>query len=75
MHVRHLAHVIEIDRLVLDAAIDRPALRLRSLIEAEIVRALSGARLPVDAGSGDLRARIAGEVARSVVGAVRGSER
>jgi hypothetical protein len=75
MHMNEAAHVIEIDRLVLTGVSERGVGRMRSPIEAEVARTLSGVDLPESAAVPNLGTRIAAEVARSVVHAVRGSER
>lgn len=66
------AHIIEIDRIVLTGFDLRNPRRLVALIEAEVLRALSGSDLRTSTGVADSETGVAGEVARTVVQSVQG---
>jgi hypothetical protein len=63
------AHIIDIDSLMLTGVDQRNTSRSSALIEAE---ALSGSDLRTSTGVANTEARVAGEVARSVVRSVQG---
>lgn len=69
------AHVIEIDRLVLTGTAGYRPDRLRALIAAEVQRVVLGAGIPREVATPNAETSVAGEVAHSVVQAVRGGER
>lgn len=66
------AHVIDIDRIVLTGADLRNPDRLNALIEAEVRRALEGTGLRTLAGVANNEARVAGEVAQTVMRSIQG---
>jgi hypothetical protein len=69
-----VAHIIEIDRIVLTGVTQYRADRLHSLIEAEVQRVLSSAGISQGVTAPNTEIRVAGEVARSVVQMVRSGE-
>ena len=69
------AHIIEIDHIVLTGATECPSDRLRSLVEAEVQSALSGTGIPRVAVASNREMNVAGEIAGSVVQAVKGRQR
>jgi hypothetical protein len=68
----HVAHIIDIDSIVLTGADVRNPDQLRALIEGEVLRRLKGTGLRATTGLVNNEARVAGEVARTVVRSVRG---
>ncbi len=70
--MRDKAHIIEIERLVLDGVSPRDFAKVRPLVEAEVQRALQGLAPPAAralAGRGDA---VAAEVASAVSHSLRG---
>jgi hypothetical protein len=66
------AHVIEIDSIVLTGLDQLHPDSLNALIEAEVLRALSGSDLQTSTGIANSEMRVAGEVAKTVVRSVQG---
>ena len=66
------AHIIDINGIVLTGIDLRNPDRLNALIEAEVLRALSGSDLRTSTGVANSETRVAGEVARTVVRSVQG---
>lgn len=66
------AHIIEIDSIVLMGADLRDPDRLSILIEAEVLRALSGSDSRTSPGIASSETRVAGEVARTVMQSIQG---
>ncbi len=66
------AHIIDIDSIVLTGVDQRHLGNLSALIETEILRALGGAGLRTPTAIPNSEARVAGEVARTVVKSLRG---
>lgn len=60
------AHIIEIERLVLDGVNQREVAEARPLIEAEVRRVLLGLATPVSRALAGSEAAVAAEVASSV---------
>jgi len=66
------AHIIDIDRIVLTGVDPRNPARLNALIEVEVLAALRGPDLRTSTGVANSEARVAGEVARTVVRSIQG---
>ena len=66
------AHVIEIERLVLDGVNPSDVRKTRRLIEAEVRRALQGLALPVSRALAGREDAVAAEVAGSVSQSLKG---
>jgi hypothetical protein len=66
------ANIIEIDSIVLTGVDLHNADRLNVLIEAEVLRVLSGTDLQRSTAIANSHTRIAGEVAQTVVRSVQG---
>lgn len=66
------AHIIEIERLVLNGVDPRDVGKTRRLIEAEVRRALQGLTLPVSRALAGREDAVAAEVASSVSHSLKG---
>jgi hypothetical protein len=66
------AHIIDIDRIVLTGVDPQNPGKLSALIEAEVLRALSGSDFRTPTGVANSETRVAGEVARTVVQSIQG---
>lgn len=66
------AHIIEIERLVLNGVNQRDAAKTQTLVEAEVRRALQGLGLPAARALAGREAAVAAEVASSVSRSLRG---
>ncbi len=66
------AYIIDIDSIVLTGVDLRNSGRLSALIEAEVLRALSGSDLRTSTGVANSETRVAGEVARTLVQSIQG---
>ncbi|HEY5912262.1 MAG TPA: hypothetical protein VJA21_16795 [Verrucomicrobiae bacterium] len=69
-----LAHLIEIDRVILSRTAAYPGDRLRLLVQEEILRVLSEDSIPAEATAPNVKTTVAGEVAHSVLQAARRAE-
>lgn len=66
------AHIIEIERLVLNGVNQHDAAKARRLVEAEVRRALQGLALPASLALAGREDAVAAEVASSVSRSLRG---
>ncbi len=66
------SHIIEIDSIVLTGVNQRHPDSLSARIEAEVRRALEGTGLRTPMGLASNETRVAGEVARTVMGFIQG---